>query len=66
MNGSIVIALACALFLSGCRWLNDDEGFFVNRGDDYLFARFGVAANGYRFTFTSTDLVSCGRTTRFR
>jgi hypothetical protein len=28
----------------------------VNRGDDYLFARFGVAANGYRFTFTSTDV----------
>lgn len=38
MSGSIVIALACALLLSGCRWLNDDEGFFVNRGDDYLTA----------------------------
>ena len=32
-----VIALLLALqALSGCRWMNDDKGIFVNRDDDYI------------------------------
>ena len=32
-----VIALLFTLQnLSGCRWMNDDKGIFVNRDDDYI------------------------------
>ncbi len=30
------IVMLTTVFLVGCSWLNDDEGFFVNRADDYL------------------------------
>lgn len=30
------MALGVLLLLGGCKWMNDDKGFFVNRDDDYL------------------------------
>jgi outer membrane protein assembly factor BamC len=34
-------ALLIVSLLGGCSWLNDDEGIFVNKSDDYLDAREG-------------------------
>ena len=31
--------LVIAVVVSGCAWLSDDEGIFVNTSDDYLDAR---------------------------
>lgn len=33
----LALALLAGLtLLSGCRWMNDDKGIFVNRDDDYI------------------------------
>ncbi|MFB3104037.1 MAG: outer membrane protein assembly factor BamC [Pseudomonadales bacterium] len=34
-----IAALVISVLLSGCAWLNDDKGIFVNSRDDYLDAR---------------------------
>ena len=41
MNRNIVLltVLLASLLTGGCSWLNDDEGWFVDRRDDYLDAR---------------------------
>ena len=39
MRHASAVLFAC--LLAGCGWFSDDEGFFVNRSDDYIDARQG-------------------------
>ena len=40
-RGFVLAFLSASLF-AGCGWFSDDEGFFVNRSDDYIDAREGA------------------------